>query len=136
MDRIYKALEKAAAISESAKDPTSDTMIITGRNEPIDRRKDKRYLKRLIVKISSEKLWRSGIMKDVSGNGMFVMSSKNFTKDMVINIELPLPDNKTSFLKGIITRNMEIAESNWLTGVGIKFIERDEVFHSFLTTLT
>jgi hypothetical protein len=136
MDRIYKALEKAVAISGLAKDPLADTMIITDRNERVDRRKGKRYLKRLIVKIGSEKLCRSGIMKDVSGDGMFVMSSKDFTKDMVITIELPLPNNEMSFLTGIITRNVEIDESNWLTGVGIKFIEKDETFHSFLTTLT
>jgi hypothetical protein len=136
MDRIYKALEKAVAISGLAKDPLADTMIITDSNERVDRRKDKRYLKRLIVKIGSEKLCRSGIMKDVSGEGMFVMSSKDFTKDMVITIELPLPNNEMSFLTGIITRNVEIDESNWLTGVGIKFIEKDETFHSFLTTLT
>jgi hypothetical protein len=75
-------------------------------------------------------------MRDVSDNGMFVMSSSDFTKDMAINIELSLPNNKTSLLKGTITRNMGIPRSNWLTGAGIKLTEKDETFHTFLTALT
>ena len=114
----------------------AETIIITDRNKPIDNRKDKRYSKRLTVRINSESLRRSGIMRDVSENGMFVMSSRDFTKNMVINIELSLPDNKTSLLKGTITRNMGILGSIWLTGVGIKLTEKDEIFHNFLATLT
>jgi hypothetical protein len=136
MGRIDKALEKAVAIKGSAKDHMAETIIITDHNEPIDNRKDKRYSKRLTVRINSESLRRSGIMRDVSENGMFVMSSRDFTKDMAINIELLLPDNKTSLLKGTITRNTGILGSIWLTGIGIKLTEKDETFHNFLTTLT
>ena len=134
MGMIDKALEKAVAIRGSAKDHMAETIIITDRNEPIDNRKDKRHSKKLTVKINSESLRRSGIMRDVSENGMFVMSSKDFTKNMAINIELSLPDNKTSLLKGTITRNMGLG-SIWLTGVGIKLTEKDETFHNFLATI-
>jgi hypothetical protein len=136
MGRIDKALEKAAAISGSPKDAAPETIIITEPNEPVDKRQDKRHLKRLKVRMSSGNLRRSGIMKNVSENGMFVISSKDFTKDMVINIELPLSNNKTSFLNGIIIRNMGIPESNWLMGKGIKLTEKDDIFDNFLTTLT
>jgi len=135
MGRLEKALEKAAAISGSVKDVAPETIIITDRNEPVDKRKDKRYSKRLKVRMSSGNLRRSGIMKNVSKNGMFIMSSKEFTENMAINIELPLSNNKTSFLNGIITRNMGIADSNWLMGAGIELTEKDETFHNFLTTL-
>lgn len=135
MGRIDKALEKAEAIRVSAKDHMAETIIITDRNEPIDNRKDKRYSKKLTVRINSESLRRSGIMRDVSENGMFVMSSRDFSKNMAINIELSLPDNKTSLLKGTITRNMGILGSSWLTGVGIKLTEKDETFHNFLATI-
>jgi hypothetical protein len=136
MGRLEKALEKAAAISGSVKDVAPETIIITDRNEPVDKRKDKRYSKRLKVRMSSGNLRRSGIMKNVSKNGMFIMSSKEFTENMAINIELPLSNNKTSFLNGIITRNMGIPESNWLIGAGIRLTEKDETFFNFLITLT
>jgi hypothetical protein len=136
MGRLDKALEKAAAISGAVKDAAPETIIITDRNEPVDKRKHKRYSKRLKVRMSSGNLRRSGIMKNVSKNGMFIMSSKEFTENMAINIELPLSNNKTSFLNGIITRNMGIPESNWLIGAGIKLTEKDETFHNFLTTLS
>jgi len=113
-----------------------ETIIITEGYKPIDNRRDKRYSKRLSVKISSGSLMRSGIMKDVSENGMFVVSSRDFTKDMEINIELSLPNNKSSLLKGTITRNLGIQGSNWLTGFGVKLTEKDGTFHNFLATLT
>jgi len=136
MSKIYEALEKAAAIRGLTKDHMAETTMINDRNELIDNRKDKRYSKRLAVRISSGSLLRSGIMRDVSENGMFVMSSRDFTKDMELDIELSLPNNKTSLLKGTIARNMGILGSTWLTGFGIKLIEKDETFHNFLTTLT
>ena len=113
-----------------------ETIIINDGNEPIDNRKDKRYSKRLPVIISSGSLLRSGMMRDVSENGMFVISSRDFTKDMEIDIEVSLPNNKASLLKGTITRKMRIQGSNWLIGFGIKLIEKDETFHNLLTTLT
>ena len=72
---------------------------------------------------------------NVSENGMFIMISKDFTKNMVINIELPLSNDKMSFLNGIITRNRGISGSNWLIGAGIRLTEKDEIFHNFLATL-
>jgi hypothetical protein len=135
MSRIYKAIEKTAETEGSTEDHMAETIIITDRHNPIDNRKYKRHPKKLTVRIDSGSLRRSGIMRDVSENGMFVMSSKDLTKDMVINIELSLPNNKTSLLKGTITRNMVIPGLNWLTGAGIKLTEKDETFHHFLTTL-
>jgi hypothetical protein len=135
MGRLDAALEKAASMDGSIKDTMPETMIIT-HNEAIDRRKYRRYLKKLTVKISSGSLRRSGIMRDVSGNGMLVTSGKDFIRDMAIDIELSLPNQKTSFLKGRITRNVEIPESNWLKGVGIYLTEKDETFLNFLATLT
>jgi len=136
MSKIYKALQKAEAIRGLSEDHMAESIMVNDLNEQIDKRKDKRYSKRLAVKINSESLLRSGIMRDVSENGMFVVSSRDFTKDMEIDIEMSLSNNKTFFLKGTIIRNTEITGSNWLTGFGIKLREKDETFYNFLTTLT
>jgi hypothetical protein len=135
MGRLDAALEKAVSIDGSTRDRLPETMIIN-HNEAIDRRKDRRYAKRLTVKMSSGNLRRSGIVRDVSENGMHVTSGKDFTRDMPIDIELSLPNQKTSFLKGRITRNVEIPGSSWLIGVGIDLTEKDETFLNFLTNLT
>lgn len=102
----------------------------------MERRKHKRFFKKLMVMIGSGTLHSSGILSDVSRNGMFIRSDRDFTKDMVIDIELLLPDKKVSSLKGIVKRNTKIPGANWLFGSGIEIIEKDDTFHNFLHTLT
>jgi hypothetical protein len=135
MSRIDKAIEKALEIRHTIKENVAEGTIRTDHNTTMEKRKERRYSKKLKVRISSGNLLRSGIMNDISKNGMFVRSCRDFTKDTVLNIELLLPNNRISFLKGIVTRNIGIPGSNWL-GVGIELTEKDKTFHNFLTTLT
>jgi hypothetical protein len=136
MSRIHKAIEKALEIRHAIKENCAGGTIKTDHDTTMEKRKERRYSKRLKVRISSGKLRRSGIMNDISNNGMFVRSGRDFAKDMVLNIELLLPNNRISFLKGIVTRNTGIPGSNWLMGIGIYLTDKDEIFRNFLTTLT
>ncbi|OGW39584.1 MAG: hypothetical protein A2Y97_11975 [Nitrospirae bacterium RBG_13_39_12] len=102
----------------------------------MDNRKDKRFGKKLMVRIDSGTSYFSGIMSDVSQNGIFIRSDKDFAKDKVINIELLLPYNTISSLKGKVKRTMKIPGSNWLFGTGIELMEKDKIFHNLIKSIS
>jgi hypothetical protein len=101
----------------------------------MEARKDKRFKKRLLVRIYSGINHFSGITGDISNNGMFIRGAF-FPNDIVLNIGLYLPGNKISFLVGTVKRNVKIPETNWLFGMGLQLIKKDHTYQNLLKTLT
>jgi len=101
----------------------------------MEQRKDKRFDIRLYVKLKSGSKSSWGLLSDVSKNGLFVKSTQNFSKDAVIDIELFMPDNSVSILKGVVRRNVELPETHRKFGMGIEIIQKNEVYTKFLRSL-
>jgi hypothetical protein len=101
----------------------------------LDRRKDKRIHNELYVKLQSPLLIAWGLLCDVSENGLFIKSNCDFTMGKPIDIELFMPDNNNSLLKGVIRRKIALPDSHRKYGLGIELIEKDIVYRYFLKSL-
>jgi len=98
----------------------------------MDNRKDKRFTTQLRVKLNSGSLIAWGILCDVSENGLFVKCNRDFIMDTAISIEIFLPDNINSLLKGIVKRKIEMSESYRKHGLGIELIEKDAPYQQYV----
>jgi hypothetical protein len=74
-------------------------------------------------------------LTDVSENGLFVKSNRDFAVDAVINIEIVMPDNSTSLLKGRVKRRIELPEEHRKYGIGIELIKKDVRFINLVVSL-
>lgn len=100
----------------------------------MDLRKNRRFAKKLLVKIYSENFYCGGITGDISYNGLFVRGVL-LPNEKVLSIDLYLPGEGIASLKGIVKRNAKITEANWLFGTGIELTEKDEAFTRFVQHL-
>jgi hypothetical protein len=101
----------------------------------MDKRKDMRLSKKLYTKLSAESSVSWGLLSDVSEDGLFIRSNRDFAMGEAIDIELFMPDNINSLLKGIIRRKIELPETHRKYGLGIELIEKDLVYRHFLKSL-
>jgi hypothetical protein len=101
----------------------------------MDKRKNKRFTAPLRVKLNSGSLIALGMLCDVSENGLFVKSNRDFTMDAAISIEIFMPDNVNSLLKGTVKRKIELSEPYRKHGFGIEIIEKDSLYLHFIRFL-
>ena len=101
----------------------------------MDKRKDKRLHMKLHVKLNSGTTVSWGILTDVSENGLFIKSNRDFAADTEIDIEIVLQDNSTSLLKGIVKRKTDMPEEHRKYGLGIELIAKDHRFMNLLGSL-
>lgn len=60
----------------------------------------------------------TGIIQDISLNGLSIRTEHQFTPNTILDIVIELPGNKTSTLKGKAIRTIK-------NGVGVEIIEKD-----------
>jgi hypothetical protein len=101
----------------------------------MDKRKEKRFAEKLHVKLSSGSLITWGVLCDVSENGLFIRSNREFPMGTVVDIEIFLSDNQISFLKGVVRRCIEMPETHRKNGLGIELTEKDITYRHFLRFL-
>jgi Tfp pilus assembly protein PilZ len=101
----------------------------------MDKRENERLSMKLHTKLSSNSLVSWGLLTDVSENGLFIKSNREFTMGEEVDIELFMPDNNNSLLKGVTRRKIELPESHRKYGLGIELIEKDMVYRYFLKSL-
>jgi len=101
----------------------------------MDKRKNERLSMKLYTKLSADSVVSWGLLSDVSENGIFIKSNRDFTMGEAIDIELFMPDNNNSLLKGVIRRKLEMPDSHRKFGLGIELIEKDVIYRHFLKTL-
>lgn len=102
----------------------------------MDRRKHQRYVKRLQVKFSSNGFAYTGISSNISSEGLFIRTNKGFTPDTVIGIQMVMPDDGISHLKGVVVRTIKTPFSAMKNGMGVRLLEKDAVFMNFLESLS
>jgi hypothetical protein len=102
----------------------------------MDRRQHHRYVKRLKVKFYSNGFAHTGISSNISAEGLFIRTNKGFTPDTIIGIEMVMPDNSVSNLKGIVIRTIKTPFSTMKNGMGVKLLEKDIIFMDFVQSLS
>ena len=95
-----------------------------------------RFTKRLEVTFSSGGLSFRGILSNISANGLFIRTNRGFTPDTIVDIEVMMPDNKISLLKGIVKRTTKTTLSSVKNGMGLELMEKDAIFESFIQSMT
>jgi hypothetical protein len=101
----------------------------------MDRREHPRFVKRLKTTFHSNGNAYTGISSNISKNGLFIRTSKGFSPDTIINIEIVMPDNTISNLKGIVIRTIKTPFTSMKNGMGVKLLEKDATFMDFVESL-
>ena len=101
----------------------------------MDKRKNERHYMKLHTKLRADSFVSWGLLSDVSENGLFIRSNRDFTMGDAIDIEVFMPDNSNSLLKGVIRRKIELPDSHRKYGLGIEITEKDAVYLNFLRSL-
>jgi|WetSurSiteA1Bulk_404760.scaffolds.fasta_scaffold00488_10 curved DNA-binding protein CbpA len=104
-------------------------------NNTANRRKHQRFIKRLTTTFFVDNSRFTGISSDISSSGLFIRTSRGFPANTTISIEILLPNNTVSVLKGIVRRTLRTSISSKKNGMGIEIIETDTPFKDFLKSL-
>ena len=95
-----------------------------------------RFTKRLEARFSSGVMSFTGISSNLSESGLFIRTNRGFAPDTAIDIELVMPDGKTSSLKGLVRRTIKTPMSTLKNGMGVELIEKDAAYINFLKSFT
>ena len=101
----------------------------------MDKRKEKRLNAKMHVKLNSGGVNSWGLLDDISENGLFIKSIRDFALDTVINIEIIMQDDSTSLLKGIVKRRIELPDEHRKYGIGIELTKKDVRFINLVVSL-
>ncbi len=91
-----------------------------------------RFTKRLEVTFSSGPFSYRGILSDISENGLFIRTNHGFAPGTTIDIELVMPDNQISRLKGVVRRTVKTPLSTMKNGMGIELTKKDSTYINFI----
>lgn len=95
-------------------------------------KRNKRFTKRLEVTFSSGELSFRGISSNVSVSGLFIRTSRGFAPGTTLDIELMLPDNTVSLLKGIVRRTIKNPITAMKNGMGVELTRQDAKYQNFI----
>lgn len=91
-------------------------------------------MKRLEVTFSAGGISCKGILSNVSANGLFIRTNRGFIPGTIVDIQLMMPGNLISSLRGIVKRTVKVPVTPSRNGMGIELITRDEPFINFVKT--
>jgi len=107
-------------------------MINKNSSSKVEKRRHPRFIKRLTANFVVENEKFVGITSDLSASGLFIRTSKGFVPGTTINIELIMPDNRHSSLKGIVRRTVKTPISSMKNGMGVEILVKDAAYAMFL----
>ena len=112
-------------------------MTTTETESIMNKRKHKRFTKRLEARFIAEGESFVGITSNLSENGIFIRTKRGCPPNRIIDIELVLPDAKVSRLKGIVKRTIRAIRGPLSTknGMGISLLKKDEAYTNYLKSL-
>jgi hypothetical protein len=100
----------------------------------MERRQHLRVTQSLISQILSDDTNLFVVTGDLSANGIFLISKQCLPVDTAVTIEIALPDNSVSSLKGIVRRIIDTS-AFIQNGMGIEIIEKDKNYVDFLNSI-
>jgi hypothetical protein len=95
-------------------------------------KRTKRFTKRLEATFSSGELSYRGILSNVSVSGLFIRTSRGFAPGTTVDIEIMLPDNTISLLKGIVRRTIKNPVTTMDNGMGVELTRQDVKYQNFI----
>ena len=90
-----------------------------------------RFTKRLEATFSSGPFTYRGILSDISENGLFIRTNHGFAPGTTVSIEIVMPDNQISHLKGIVRRTIKTPLLAKKNGMGVELTKKDESYVNF-----
>jgi hypothetical protein len=93
-----------------------------------------RFTRRLEVTFISGGLSYKGILSNLSANGLFIRTNRGFAPGTEVEIQLMMPGDKISSLKGIVRRTVKAPVTPAKNGMGIELITRDEAYVNLVMT--
>ena len=75
-------------------------------------------------------------MSNISASGIFIRTNRGFTPDTIVDIEVVMPDNRISLLKGVVKRAIKTPLSSMKNGMGVEIMEKDAIFENFVRSIT
>jgi len=139
---LISLLEKKDIIS---KDELMDKIKTQARGEAkaLDRRQQRRLIKRCEINFTYDDLTFKGISSNFSLGGLFIRTKHPLSPDTVFDMVIHLPDEKLSKLRGKVTRSMKKALGIVVgtsceavkDGMGVKIIEKDTQYLEFIKSL-
>ena len=91
-----------------------------------------RFTKRLEVAFSSGGLSFRGILSNISISGIFIRTNKGFAPGTTVDMELMLPDNTVSSLRGIVRRTIKTSLKTTGNGMGVELTRKDDRYENFI----
>ena len=101
----------------------------------MDKRRHPRFIKRLTATFFVDHQRSRGISSDLSESGLFIRTTRGLAVNTPVTIELLLPNNRVSFLKGIVRRTVRTPISTIKNGMGIEITEKDATFTDFVKSV-
>jgi len=77
----------------------------------------------------------TGISSDLSEDGVFIRTSRGYAPDTVVAVEMVMPDNSVSLLRGIVARTVKTPFPSVRNGMGIMLLEKDRMYINFVKSL-
>lgn len=102
----------------------------------MSKRQHNRHTKRLETVFVTGTERYSGITSDVSDGGLFIRTRNPFAPGSILDIEIYLPDGKTSKLKGRVKNAIKTQITALKNGMGIELIEKDSNYINFIKTIS
>jgi Tfp pilus assembly protein PilZ len=102
----------------------------------MEKRKHPRFIKRLEARLGIDQTSFWSISRDLSESGLFIRTNRVCSVDTPIDIELSLPGNRISFLKGIVRRAIRTPIPMMQNGIGIEIVEKDKSFRDFVKSIS
>lgn len=100
-----------------------------------ERRRHRRFARRLQVEFSAGGRKFTGISSDFSEKGLFIRTRQAIPAGAYVDIKVFLPNGSTSTLKGVVRRTARAGADAAHNGVGVELIIRDEPYREFIKTL-
>jgi hypothetical protein len=94
-----------------------------------------RFTRRLEITFSSGGLSYKGILSNLSANGLFIRTNRGFAPGTAVNVQVMMPGNKISSLRGIVRRTVKAPVTPAKNGMGIELTEWDERYIQFVKTV-
>jgi hypothetical protein len=100
-----------------------------------ERRLHPRFIKRLPVKFFIDNECLTSLSSDLSESGLFLRTNRGTNVNCVVSMQLFLPSNTVSYLKGVVRRTVRTPFSAMKNGMGIEIIEKDEAYGHFIKSI-
>ena len=100
----------------------------------MNKRKHKRFIKRLETLFRCNSKSFKGRSKNLSENGLFIKTRNSFIPNTTLNIQLTMPNGEKSFLIGKVKHAIKNPVLRNESGMGIKLIEKDQIYIDFINS--